>query len=112
MLKTRITELFQVRHPVVQGGMRGIALAELTAAVANAGCLGFLSTHTHIEPESLRREIARTRTLTQGVFGVNLTVLPNIKPDYEGFLPRHRRDGRAGYGNGRQQPGEVYRAVR
>jgi len=86
VLRTRITELFGIRHPIVQGGMRGIARAPLTAAVANAGALGFLSAHTHTEPESLRREIVQTRVLTQQPFGVNLTVLPLIKDrDYDGF---------------------------
>lgn len=86
MLRTRITELFGVRHPIVQGGMRGVALAPLTAAVANAGGLGFLSAHTHTSAESLRREIERTRELTRERFGVNLTVLPNIVGrDYDAF---------------------------
>jgi len=86
MLTTRFTELFQVRHPIVQGGMRGVAVAELTAAVANAGCLGFLSAHTHADPEGLRREILRTRELTDRPFGVNLTVLPNIAGrDYDAY---------------------------
>jgi nitronate monooxygenase len=86
MLRTRITDLFGVRHPIVQGGMRGIAMAPLTAAVANAGCLGFLSAHTHASAESLRREIEGTRKLTDQRFGVNLTVLPNIGGrDYEAF---------------------------
>jgi len=86
MLATRFTELFQVRHPLVQGGMRGIAMAELTAAVANAGCLGFLSAHTHADAEGLRREILRARELTDQPFGVNLTVLPNIAGrDYDAY---------------------------
>lgn len=86
MFQTRITRLFGVKHPLVQGGMRGIALAELTAAVANAGCMGFLSAHTHASAESLRREIERTQSLTSQPFGVNLTVLPMIEGrDYDGF---------------------------
>ena len=86
MLNTRITDLFGIDHPIVQGGMRGIAMAELTAAVANAGCLGFLSAHTHTSAESLRAEIARAQSLAQRPFGVNLTVLPNIQGrDYDAF---------------------------
>ncbi len=86
MLHTRVTELFGIRHPLVQGGMRGIARAPLTAAVAEAGALGFLSAHTHTDVESLRREIRQTRALTSKPFGVNLTVLPLIKDrDYDGF---------------------------
>lgn len=86
MLSTRITRLFGVQHPLIQGGMRGIARAELTAAVANAGCMGFLSAHTFTDAESLRREIVRTQALTKQPFGVNLTVLPMISGrDYDGF---------------------------
>ncbi|MDR2188109.1 MAG: nitronate monooxygenase [Azonexus sp.] len=86
MLATRFTEMFGVRHPIVQGGMRGIAMAELTAAVAKAGCLGFLSAHTHADPEGLRQEILKTRGLTTQPFGVNLTVLPNIVGrDYDAY---------------------------
>ena len=80
MLTTRFTELFGVRHPVVQGGMQHVGKAELVAAVANAGALGFLTALTQPTPEALAREIARTRGMTDHPFGVNLTILPTIKP--------------------------------
>jgi len=80
MLKTRFTEMFGVRHPVVQGGMQHVGKAELVAAVADAGALGFLTALTQPTPEALAREIARTRAMTDGPFGVNLTILPTIKP--------------------------------
>ncbi|HLK37209.1 MAG TPA: nitronate monooxygenase family protein [Polyangiaceae bacterium] len=80
MLTTRFTELFGVRHPVVQGGMQHVGKAELVAAVANAGALGFLTALTQPTPEALGREIARTRGMTDHPFGVNLTILPTIKP--------------------------------
>ncbi|MGO9512723.1 MAG: NAD(P)H-dependent flavin oxidoreductase [Steroidobacteraceae bacterium] len=83
MFKTRITELFGTDYPIVQGGMRHVARAELVAAVANAGGMGFLSAHTCPTADALRREIEKTRALTAKPFGVNLTILPNldVKPD-------------------------------
>ena len=80
MIRTRVTELFDVDHPVVCGGMTGLGTAELIAAVANAGALGFLTALTQPSPEALAREIARTRELTDRPFGVNLTILPTITP--------------------------------
>jgi nitronate monooxygenase len=80
MLTTRFTRLFGVEHPVVQGGMQWVSTAELVAPVANAGALGFLSALTQPTPEALANEIARTRELTDKPFGVNLTILPAIKP--------------------------------
>src|ERR1700761_4437499 len=80
MLKTRFTELFGVQHPICQGGMQWVGTAELVSAVANAGALGFLTALTQPDPETLRKEIARTREMTDKPFGVNLTILPTIKP--------------------------------
>lgn len=80
MFKTRFTEMFGVEHPIVCGGMTGVSSAELIAAVANAGALGFLTSITHPTPEALRKEIQRTRELTDRPFGVNLTILPTITP--------------------------------
>jgi NAD(P)H-dependent flavin oxidoreductase YrpB (nitropropane dioxygenase family) len=80
MLTTRFTEAFGVEHPIVQGGMQWVGRAELVAAVANAGALGFLTALTQPTPEALADEIARTCELTDRVFGVNLTILPAINP--------------------------------
>ncbi|MBF6321020.1 NAD(P)H-dependent flavin oxidoreductase [Nocardia cyriacigeorgica] len=80
MLRTRFTETFGVEHPIVQGGMMWVGRAELVAAVANAGGLGFITALTQPTPDDLRREIARTRELTDRPFGVNLTILPSINP--------------------------------
>src|ERR1700745_3340988 len=80
MIKTRFTEAFGVEHPIVQGGMQWVGRAELVAAVADAGALGFLTALTQPTPEALADEIARTRELTDRVFGVNLTILPAINP--------------------------------
>jgi nitronate monooxygenase len=80
MIKTRFTELFGVDHPIAQGGMQWVGRASLVSAVANAGALGFITALTQPTPEDLTREIARCRDLTDKPFGVNLTILPAIKP--------------------------------
>lgn len=83
MLKTRITDLFGIQYPLIQGGMRYVSRAELVAAVANAGGLGFLSAHSFASPDALHEEIEKIRTLTDKPFGVNLTILSklSIKPE-------------------------------
>lgn len=80
MLSTRFTELFEVSHPIVQGGMQWVATAPLAAAVSNAGGLGIISALTQPTPEALAEEIARARESTDNPFGVNLTILPSINP--------------------------------
>ena len=80
MLKTRITELFGIEHPVIQGGMQWVGYAGLVSAVSNAGALGILTALTQPTPEDLVKEIEKTREMTDKPFGVNLTVLPTINP--------------------------------
>lgn len=80
MIRTTLTDMFGVRHPITCGGMTGVGTAELIGPVAEAGALGFLTALTQPSPESLAREIARTRELTDQQFGVNLTILPTINP--------------------------------
>lgn len=80
MITTRFTEEFGVDHPVVCGGMTAVGTADLIAAVANAGALGFLTALTQPTPEALVREIERCREMTDKPFSVNLTILPTIKP--------------------------------
>ena len=80
MLKTRITELFGIKHPIIQGGMQWVGTGELVSAVANAGALGILTALTQPTPEALGKEIERTREMTDQPFGVNLTILPAITP--------------------------------
>ncbi len=80
MFKTRITELLGIKHPIVQGGMMGVGIAEMASAVSNAGGLGILTALTQPTPEALTKEIARCRDMTDKPFGVNLTILPAIKP--------------------------------
>ena len=79
-IKTRFTELFGIEHPIAQGGMQWVGYAEMVAPVANAGGLGFLTALTQPTPEDLAKEIARTKEMTDKPFGVNLTILPAIKP--------------------------------
>jgi nitronate monooxygenase len=80
MLKTRFTEMFGVEAPITCGGMTRVGKAELIAAVANAGALGFLTALTPGSPEKLVAEIKKTRDLTDKPFGINLTILPTIVP--------------------------------
>lgn len=80
MITTHFTEVFGVRHPIVQGGMQWVGRAPLVAAVAEAGALGMITALTQPSPEELTREIARCRDLTDQPFGVNLTILPSISP--------------------------------
>ncbi|MBU1375716.1 MAG: nitronate monooxygenase family protein [Alphaproteobacteria bacterium] len=79
-IRTRFTETFGIEHPIVQGGMQWVGRAELVAAVANAGGLGFITALTQPTPDDLRREIEKARKLTDKPFGVNLTILPAITP--------------------------------
>ena len=79
-MKTRITELLGIQHPVVQGGMQWVGLAERAAAVSTAGGLGIITGLTQPTPEDLLGEIDRCKSMTDKPFGVNLTILPTIKP--------------------------------
>ncbi len=86
-MKTRITELFGIEHPIIQGGMHFVGFAELAAAVSNAGGLGIITGLTQKSPELLANEIRRCREMTDKPFGVNLTFLPMLKaPDYPGYI--------------------------
>jgi NAD(P)H-dependent flavin oxidoreductase YrpB (nitropropane dioxygenase family) len=86
-LRTRITQLFGISHPIIQGGMHYVGFAELAAAVSNAGGLGIITGLTQRTPEKLKSEIDRCREMTDKPFGVNLTFLPAITPpDYPGFI--------------------------
>ncbi len=79
-MRTRLTEMLGIEHPVVQGGMQWVGLAELASAVSNGGGLGILTALTQPTPEDLEKEIRRCREMTDKPFGVNLTILPTIKP--------------------------------
>ena len=86
-MKTRITELFGIEHPVIQGGMHHVGYAEMAAAVSNAGGLGIITGLTQKSPEDLANEIAKCNEMTDKPFGVNLTFLPGFaNPDYPGYI--------------------------
>ena len=86
-MKTRITEMFGIEHPIIQGGMHYVGFAELAAAVSNAGGLGIITALTQKTPELLAKEIARCKNMTDKPIGVNLTFLPVVEaPDYPGYI--------------------------
>ncbi|MEJ8472777.1 NAD(P)H-dependent flavin oxidoreductase [Roseibium algae] len=86
-MKTRITELFNIEHPIIQGGMHFVGFAELAAAVSNAGGLGCITGLTQRSPADLANEIARCKDMTDKPFAVNLTFLPTVSsPDYPGYV--------------------------
>lgn len=86
-MRTQITDMLGIEYPIIQGGMQGVGLAELAAAVSNAGGLGIITALTQPTPNALRAEIARCRTMTDHPFAVNLTMLPaTVPPPYEEYL--------------------------
>jgi NADH:quinone reductase (non-electrogenic) len=93
-MRTRITELFGIEHPIVQGGMHYVGLAELASAVSNAGGLGFITGLTQKTPELLAKEILRCRDMTDRPFGVNLTFLPSFSaPPYPEYIAAIKEGG-------------------
>ena len=93
-MRTRITELLGVQYPIVQGGMMWVGTADMAAAVSNAGGLGIITALTQPTPEALEKEVTRCREMTDKPFGINLTLLPSIKP------PPYEEYCRAGVENG------------
>lgn len=93
-MKTAITEMFGIEHPIIQGGMHYVGFAELAAAVSNAGGLGIITGLTQKTPELLAKEIARCRDMTDKPFGVNLTFLPTFSaPPYPEYIAAIREGG-------------------
>jgi len=93
-VKTAITELFGIQHPIIQGGMHYVGFAELAAAVSNAGGLGVITGLTQKTPELLAKEIARCRGMTDKPFGVNLTFLPSFTaPPYPEYVAAIKEGG-------------------
>lgn len=86
-MKTAITEMFGIEHPIIQGGMHFVGFAEMAAAVSNAGGLGIITALTQRTPADLANEIAKCRDMTDKPIGVNLTFLPSVNPpDYPGYI--------------------------
>ena len=93
-MKTAITELFGIQHPIIQGGMHFVGLAEMAAAVSNAGGLGVITGLTQRTPELLAKEIARCQAMTDKPFGVNLTFLPSFTaPPYPEYIAAIKEGG-------------------
>ena len=87
MIKTKITEMFGIQHPIIQGGMHFVGFAEMASAVSNAGALGIITGLTQPSPKDLANEIAKCHDMTDKPFGVNLTFLPGFaNPDYPGYI--------------------------
>jgi len=85
-IKTRITELLGIEHPIVQGGMQWVGTAEMASAVSNAGGLGIITGLTQPSAAALRAEIERCKSMTSKPFAVNMTVFPTINPpDYKAY---------------------------
>jgi nitronate monooxygenase len=86
-MKTRITEMFAIERPIMQGGMHYVGFAELAAAVSNAGGIGTITALTQPTPEALAKEIAKAKEMTDKPLAVNLTFLPSVnQPDYPGYI--------------------------
>ena len=86
-MKTKITEMLNIEHPIIQGGMHYVGFAELAAAVSNAGGLGTITGLTQNTPEKLANEISRCNDMTDKPFAVNLTFLPTVAaPDYPAYV--------------------------
>jgi NADH:quinone reductase (non-electrogenic) len=86
-MKTAITEMFGIEHPIIQGGMHFVGFAEMAAAVSNAGGLGIITGLTQKTPQDLANEIAKCRDMTDKPFGVNITFLPTLNPpDYPAIV--------------------------
>jgi len=86
-MKTRITEMFGIERPIMQGGMHYVGFAELAAAVSNAGGIGTITALTQPTPEALAKEIAKAKAMTDKPLAVNLTFLPSVnQPDYPGYI--------------------------
>ena len=86
-MKTKITEMLNIEHPIIQGGMHYVGFAELAAAVSNAGGLGTITGLTQKTPEDLANEISKCNDMTEKPFAVNLTFLPTVTaPDYPAYV--------------------------
>jgi NAD(P)H-dependent flavin oxidoreductase YrpB (nitropropane dioxygenase family) len=111
-MKTRITELFGIEHPVIQGGMHHVGYAEMAAAVSNAGGLGIITGLTQRTPKDLANEIARCKDMTDKPIGVNLTFLPGFAdPDYPGYIEAIIAHVRQNRRDRRSQPRAIYAAA-
>lgn len=94
MFKTRITEMFGIEYPIIQGAMMWLSRAELVAAVSNAGGLGIIAALTFPTARELREEIKKTKSLTDKPFAVNITLLPTLQQiNYEEYIDAAIEEG-------------------
>jgi nitronate monooxygenase len=117
VLKTKLTELCGIKHPVIQGGMHYVGYAEMAAAVSNAGGLGIITALTVAQPprgaEALRDEIRKCKKLTDKPFGVNITLLPvGVPPDYDGIIKVCVEEGVKVVETAGRNPGKVIEAMK
>ncbi|MFC8635861.1 NAD(P)H-dependent flavin oxidoreductase [Heyndrickxia sporothermodurans] len=82
---TRITDLLNIKYPIIQGGLAYLAYSELAAAVSNAGGLGQITAMSLESPEALRKEIQKVKQLTTFPFGVNFAIGQHGRP-YTAYL--------------------------
>ena len=80
MFETRITKLFGIKYPIIQGGMVYLSQARLVAAVSNAGGLGILTSANINTKEAFRDELKKVKSLTDKPFGVNINLAPAQRP--------------------------------
>lgn len=85
-MKTRMTELLGIKHPIMCGGMMWLCKPELCAAISNAGALGNLTAANWDSGEELKKAIRKTRELTDKPFSVNLSLLPSFRITKEMYL--------------------------
>jgi len=80
MFKTRITELFDIEHPIIGGVMMHISGPDFVAAISNTGALGMMASAIFDTQDKFRNAVQRTKTLTRKPFGVNLSLFPAMQP--------------------------------
>ena len=94
MLKTRITEMFGIEYPIIQGAIQWLSRAELVSAVSNAGGLGIISSLTFPTAKEFREEIRKTKSMTDKPFAVNVTLLPTMRAvNYEEYFSAAIEEG-------------------
>ena len=95
MFKTRVTELFGIEYPIIQGALGGgLSKAELVSAVSNAGGLGMITSLNYTTSNELRQEIKKTKDMTDKPFAVNVTLLPTMRPvNYEEYFAAALEEG-------------------
>ncbi|MBH0166030.1 nitronate monooxygenase [Fictibacillus sp. 7GRE50] len=91
-MNTRLTELLQIKFPIIQGGLAYLAYSELASAVSNAGGLGQITAMSLADSKSLKSEIQKTKKLTSNPFGVNFAIGQHGRP-YEDMLETAIEEG-------------------